>query len=105
MKNMKLRDMPSFVCATNPNDFMLNYLNRESWHNTKATAIVLNTFDELEHTVLDPTNHASSNLHGGPTVSTLLKGKQGTRQLNFMERRYEMLEMARWEKNQAQLFT
>jgi UDP-glucoronosyl and UDP-glucosyl transferase len=53
MKNMRLRDMPSFVRTINPNDFMLYYVNRESWRNTKAAAIVLNTFDELEQTVLD----------------------------------------------------
>ncbi|KAJ4820345.1 UDP-Glycosyltransferase superfamily protein [Rhynchospora pubera] len=53
MKNMRLRDMPSFVRTTDPNDIMLNYLNKESWRSTKATAIVLNTFDELEQTVLD----------------------------------------------------
>ncbi|KAJ3702616.1 hypothetical protein LUZ61_006321 [Rhynchospora tenuis] len=53
MKNMRLKDMPSFVRTTDPNDFMFYYANRESWRNTKATAIVLNTFDELEQTVLD----------------------------------------------------
>ncbi|KAJ4750511.1 Glycosyltransferase [Rhynchospora pubera] len=53
MNNMRLRDMPSFVRTTDPNDIMLNYLNKESWRSTKATAIVLNTFDELEQTVLD----------------------------------------------------
>ncbi|XP_078164394.1 7-deoxyloganetin glucosyltransferase-like isoform X2 [Carex rostrata] len=53
MKNIRLRDMPDFLRTTDPNDIMLNYLNRESWRNTKATAIVLNTFDELEQTVLD----------------------------------------------------
>ncbi|KAJ4767639.1 UDP-Glycosyltransferase superfamily protein [Rhynchospora pubera] len=53
LKNMRLRDMPSFLRTTDPNDFMMNFANRECWRNTKASAIVLNTFDELEQTVLD----------------------------------------------------
>ncbi|KAK2635045.1 hypothetical protein Ddye_029837 [Dipteronia dyeriana] len=54
MKNIRLRDLPSFVRTTDPNDFMLNFLKTESQRASKASAIILNTFDadEFEHDVL-----------------------------------------------------
>ncbi|KAJ3702615.1 hypothetical protein LUZ61_006320 [Rhynchospora tenuis] len=53
MKNIRLRDMPTFLRTTDRDDFMLNFADRECWRHTEATAIVLNTFDELEQIVLD----------------------------------------------------
>ncbi|KAK1557021.1 hypothetical protein Q3G72_016305 [Acer saccharum] len=54
MKNIRIRDLPSFVRTTDPNDFMLNFLKTESQRASKASAIILNTFDddEFEHDVL-----------------------------------------------------
>ncbi|KFK44334.1 hypothetical protein AALP_AA1G244600 [Arabis alpina] len=49
MKNLKLKDIPSFILTTNPDDIMLNFLIREAERAKRASAIILNTFDDLEH--------------------------------------------------------
>ncbi|XWS39744.1 hypothetical protein CRYUN_Cryun18bG0080500 [Craigia yunnanensis] len=53
MKNIRFRDLPSFVITMDPNDKMLNFLLKEVERAFKASAIVLNTFDSLEKDVLD----------------------------------------------------
>ncbi|PIN09941.1 UDP-glucuronosyl and UDP-glucosyl transferase [Handroanthus impetiginosus] len=53
MRNMRLEDMPSFVRTTDINDVMLNYLRDEAQNCLKASAIIFNTFPDLEHEVLD----------------------------------------------------
>ncbi|CAI0549259.1 unnamed protein product [Linum tenue] len=54
MKNIRLRDLPSFIRTTNPAEFMLEFVVHETERaRTKApSAIILNTFDALEHDVL-----------------------------------------------------
>ncbi|XP_012461207.1 7-deoxyloganetin glucosyltransferase [Gossypium raimondii] len=52
MKNIRIRDLPSFVRTTDPNDIMLNFVATESERSAKASAIIVNTFDELEHDVV-----------------------------------------------------
>ncbi|XP_074581872.1 7-deoxyloganetin glucosyltransferase-like [Curcuma longa] len=52
-KKMRLRDFPTFIRTTDPNDVMLNYCTREAQRAILATAVVLNTFDDLERPVLD----------------------------------------------------
>lgn len=49
MKGIRLRDIPSFVRTTDPEDFMLKFIQEESERARKASAIVLNTYDALEH--------------------------------------------------------
>ncbi|XP_057464419.1 7-deoxyloganetin glucosyltransferase-like [Actinidia eriantha] len=51
--DIQLRDMPSFVRTTDPDDIMLNFLIQESGRAPKASAIIINTFDELERDSLD----------------------------------------------------
>ncbi|XP_042485393.1 7-deoxyloganetin glucosyltransferase-like [Macadamia integrifolia] len=53
MKNIRLRDMPSFIRTTNPDDFMLQFIKGETERAYKASAIILNTFDVLEKDVVD----------------------------------------------------
>ncbi|KAH7683484.1 7-deoxyloganetin glucosyltransferase protein [Dioscorea alata] len=53
MDNMRLKDFPSFVRTTNPNDTMLNYCRREARRASMGSAIILNTFEDLEGQVLD----------------------------------------------------
>ncbi|KAK3014571.1 hypothetical protein RJ639_008903 [Escallonia herrerae] len=50
---ISLKDIPTFIRTTNRNDIMLNYVIREIERAQKASAIILNTFDALEHDVLD----------------------------------------------------
>ncbi|KAK1262882.1 UDP-glycosyltransferase 85A2 [Acorus gramineus] len=53
VKNMRLRDFPSFLRTTDPNDIMLNYCTRESQRASRGSAVILNTYEELERDVLD----------------------------------------------------
>ncbi|CAL9111067.1 unnamed protein product, partial [Musa textilis] len=53
MKNMRLRDFPSFIRTTDPDDTMLHIGLHEAGRASMASAIVLNTFDELESSVLN----------------------------------------------------
>ncbi|KAL7206025.1 hypothetical protein ACSBR2_018860 [Camellia fascicularis] len=65
MNNIRLKDLPSFIRTTDPNDIMLNLLIHESEAAFKASAIVLNTFDALERAAVDS---LSSNL---PPIYTI----------------------------------
>ncbi|CAL0312448.1 unnamed protein product [Lupinus luteus] len=53
IKEIRLKDMPSFIRTTDPNDIMLNFVIRECERAQRASAIILNTFDAIEHDVLD----------------------------------------------------
>ncbi|KAI5355606.1 hypothetical protein L3X38_008501 [Prunus dulcis] len=53
MKDVRLKDMPSFIRTTDPNDIMLHYMVSETERSKKASAIILNTFDALEQEVVD----------------------------------------------------
>ncbi|RVW56305.1 7-deoxyloganetin glucosyltransferase [Vitis vinifera] len=53
MKGIRLRDIPSFIRTTDPNDIMLEFPLREAERARKASALIFNTFDALEHEVLD----------------------------------------------------
>ena len=53
MKNIRLRDLPSFVRTTDINDFMLHFLIREIDRTSRASAVIINTFDSFEQDVLD----------------------------------------------------
>ncbi|KAK4860180.1 hypothetical protein QYF36_018794 [Acer negundo] len=52
MKDIRLRDIPSFVRTTDPDSFMLEFIIHETTRARKASAIILNTFDDLEHEML-----------------------------------------------------
>ncbi|KAM3377535.1 7-deoxyloganetin glucosyltransferase [Capsicum galapagoense] len=67
MRDMRLKDFPSFIRTTDPNDIMLNFfLNEtETERISKATAIILNTFDAFEQDVL----HALLTIH--PNIYTI----------------------------------
>ncbi|KAM7474864.1 hypothetical protein LguiB_022107 [Lonicera macranthoides] len=56
MKGIRLKDLPTFIRTTNPQDTMFNY-NLESINNAlKTKTMILNTFDELEPEVLQAIN-------------------------------------------------
>ncbi|KAF5191038.1 Udp-glycosyltransferase 85a8 [Thalictrum thalictroides] len=68
MKDIRLRDLPSFIRTTDPNDIMIKFALREVERTYKASAIVLNTFDELE---LDVLNAMKSELPPVYTIGSL----------------------------------
>ncbi|GMY17300.1 7-deoxyloganetin glucosyltransferase-like [Fagus crenata] len=53
MKDIRLRDLPSFVRTTDPNEIMLEFPMDQAERAQKASAVILNTFDALEHEVLE----------------------------------------------------
>ncbi|CAI9764485.1 unnamed protein product [Fraxinus pennsylvanica] len=53
MKGIRLRDFPSFIRTTDSNDIMLNYNIVQHKNASRAKAIILNTYDELEVEVLE----------------------------------------------------
>ncbi|KAJ0237419.1 hypothetical protein HA466_0248210 [Hirschfeldia incana] len=52
MKNLKLKDVPSFVRTTDRDDIMLKFTLHEVERAKHTSAIILNTFDDLEHDVI-----------------------------------------------------
>ncbi|KAK9216004.1 hypothetical protein WN944_008013 [Citrus x changshan-huyou] len=53
MKGIRLSDIPSFIRTTNPDDIMLNFVISETERSKRASAIILNTYRELEQEALD----------------------------------------------------
>lgn len=53
MGNIGLKDIPGFIRTTNPNDIMLNFTEKEAYNCLNSSAVIFNTFDELEHEVID----------------------------------------------------
>ncbi|CAN6234600.1 unnamed protein product [Urochloa humidicola] len=50
--DLRLRDFPSFVRTTDPDDIMLNFFIHETAGMSRASAVVINTFDELDAPLL-----------------------------------------------------
>ncbi|KAK9924267.1 hypothetical protein M0R45_032647 [Rubus argutus] len=53
MKDIRLKDLPTFFQTTNPNDIWFNFTMESTDNVHKAAALVFLTFDALEHDVLD----------------------------------------------------
>ncbi|KAK7412114.1 hypothetical protein VNO78_03562 [Psophocarpus tetragonolobus] len=53
MKNITLRDLPAIYRTTDPNDILLDFVVEQIEATSKASAIILPTFDALERDVLD----------------------------------------------------
>ncbi|XP_073142068.1 7-deoxyloganetin glucosyltransferase-like [Henckelia pumila] len=52
MEGIRLRDLPSFLRTTSPDDYMIKFVLAETERAKRASAIVLNTFEDLEGDVL-----------------------------------------------------
>ncbi|RWR92431.1 7-deoxyloganetin glucosyltransferase-like protein [Cinnamomum micranthum f. kanehirae] len=53
MKDIRLRDLPSFIRTTDPNDIMISYDLNNVQNAPRAKAVILNTVQDLERDVLD----------------------------------------------------
>ncbi|WVZ73600.1 hypothetical protein U9M48_021886 [Paspalum notatum var. saurae] len=53
MPGIRLRDMPSFIRTTDPDDFMVRFDSGEAQNARRAQGIIVNTFDALEQDVVD----------------------------------------------------
>ncbi|CAI8597738.1 unnamed protein product [Vicia faba] len=48
MKDIKLKDLPSFIRVTDLNDIMFDYMGSEAQNCLNSSTIIINTFEELE---------------------------------------------------------
>ncbi|KAH1192836.1 7-deoxyloganetin glucosyltransferase [Glycine max] len=77
MKNFKLKDLPTFIRTTDPNDFLLKFLIEEGDNMQRSSAIILNTFAELESDVLNALTSMFPSLYPiGPLPSFLNQSPQ-----------------------------
>ncbi|ESW20397.1 hypothetical protein PHAVU_006G205600 [Phaseolus vulgaris] len=53
LTNFRLKDLPDFMRTTDPNDVMLNFFIEETDKIPSASAVVFNTFDELERDAIN----------------------------------------------------
>ncbi|XP_048434273.1 7-deoxyloganetin glucosyltransferase-like [Pyrus x bretschneideri] len=53
MKDIRLKDLPTFIRTTNPDDIMFNFMMELTDRVREASAVILHTFDALERDVLD----------------------------------------------------
>ncbi|XP_004289310.1 PREDICTED: UDP-glycosyltransferase 85A2-like [Fragaria vesca subsp. vesca] len=63
MKNVRLKDIPSFIRVTDVNDIMFDFLGSEAQNCLKSSAIIFNTFNELEHEVLEEISAMFPNIY------------------------------------------
>lgn len=67
MKNMRLKDLPSFMRVQSSDDIMFDFLGSEAQNCLKSSAIIFNTFREFEHEVLDSISAKFPNIYNvGP---------------------------------------
>lgn len=52
MRGIRLRDMPSFIRTTDPDEFMVHFDSGEAQNARRAQGIIVNTFDALEQDVV-----------------------------------------------------
>nr|BAJ89621.1 predicted protein [Hordeum vulgare subsp. vulgare]BAJ89770.1 predicted protein [Hordeum vulgare subsp. vulgare] len=52
-KDMRLRDLPTFLRTTDPDDIMFNFFVHETAAMSQASAVIINTWDELDAPLLD----------------------------------------------------
>ncbi|OWM79960.1 hypothetical protein CDL15_Pgr006264 [Punica granatum] len=73
MRNIRLRDMPSFIRTTDPNDLMVHFAITQVEKVSMASALILNTFDALEHDVLEALSSTVPWLYTVGPLQLLLK--------------------------------
>ncbi|WOH04906.1 hypothetical protein DCAR_0624318 [Daucus carota subsp. sativus] len=80
MKDMKLRDFPSFVRTTDINDIMFNHLKNEAQAISNCDALIIHTFDALEKDSVDALLPIQPHIY---TVGPMLNNMQDEK-LKFM---------------------
>ncbi|XP_055834492.1 7-deoxyloganetin glucosyltransferase-like [Solanum dulcamara] len=53
MEGICLRDFPSFIRTTNPEEYMIKFIIQETERSKNASAIIINTFEPLEKEVVE----------------------------------------------------
>lgn len=70
MKEIRLKDLPSFIRTTQPDDFMLNFEIEEARNAIRSWAIILNTWEHFEQEIIDAMRLMFPRLY---TIGPLLK--------------------------------
>ncbi|KAH0689326.1 hypothetical protein KY290_017484 [Solanum tuberosum] len=73
MRNIRLKDLPSFIMTTDPDDILLNYLSDEAQNCLKSSAMIINTFTELEREVLEEIQAKFPNIYVTGPLSLMEK--------------------------------
>ncbi|XP_058755751.1 linamarin synthase 1-like [Vicia villosa] len=67
MKDIRLKDLPSFMRVTDLNDIMFDFLGSEARNCLTSSKIIINTFEELEGEALDTLRGKNPNIYNiGP---------------------------------------
>ncbi|KAG8368651.1 hypothetical protein BUALT_Bualt15G0067700 [Buddleja alternifolia] len=92
MGEIRLRDLPTFIRTTNPDDIMFNY-NLQSINNAlKTGSLILNTFHDLEQEVLDILKTKFPNLYTIGPMSLLCR--------QICEPKLEFIESSLWKEDE-----
>ncbi|KAF8018474.1 hypothetical protein BT93_H3378 [Corymbia citriodora subsp. variegata] len=83
MRNIRLRDFPSFMRTTDLNDIMFDCLGEEAQHCLKSSAILFNTFSELEHEVLEKIADVSPRIYCAGPLSLLIQDIPSSSVMSF----------------------
>lgn len=73
MKGIRLKDLPSFIRTTDPEDIMINYNIVQTRNASRAKAIIFNTYYDLEKEVLEAINTKFDRVY---TIGPLLMMEQ-----------------------------
>ncbi|KAL7235985.1 hypothetical protein ACSBR1_019296 [Camellia fascicularis] len=85
MKGIRLKDLPTFIQTTNPQDTMFNYNLQSMTNALKSKSMILNTFDDLEHQFLDIIKTKFNNLYTIGPLSLLHRQLCNSEPLNSIQ--------------------
>lgn len=72
-KDIRLKDLPSFLRTSNPEDQLFIFAGNEAQSCLKASSIIFNTFDEYEHEALDELKRTHHRVYTIGPLSLLMK--------------------------------
>ncbi|TYJ47193.1 hypothetical protein E1A91_A02G171200v1 [Gossypium mustelinum] len=91
MPNMRLKDLPSFIRTTDPNDILWNYAMEASQECLKSSSIIFNTFYEFEKEVLQVIASKSPNIYAIGPLTSLSR--------NLLEIQHNSLNLSLWKED------
>jgi hypothetical protein len=81
LKAMRLKDMPAYSFTTNPDDFMLNFMAEQAHNCANSSSLIINTFYEYEHEVLDALVSYYPRIYAiGPLTQLIIRSLQKPQQ-------------------------
>lgn len=73
IRNLRLKDLPTFLRTTDPNNVLFTYLRDEVQNCFKASAMIFNIFEPLEHEALQALSSMFPHIYPIGPLSMLLK--------------------------------